>query len=88
MKKIFAFLILVVIGGLLLLVVQEMPSFGDPNNPARNQVYERYIEDSPQETGIQNSVSAIIADYRAFDTLGELTVLLTAIAGLLLILKS
>lgn len=88
MKNILAFLVLVMIGGLLLLVVQEMPPFGDPNNPSRNQVFERYIESTPKEVGIRNSVTSIITDFRGFDTLGELTLVLAAVAGLLVILKS
>ena len=73
---------------MLLLVVQEMPTFGDINNPVHNEVAERYLEDAVKDTGALNAVSAIITDYRAFDTLGEITVLLTAIAALLAVLRS
>ena len=73
---------LIVIGALLLMVAQEMPAFGDPANPVHNEVSEFYLENTQEETGVQNVVAAIITDYRGFDTLGELTVLLTAIAGL------
>ncbi len=79
---------LVVIGLLLVVVVQEMPPFGDPTNPVHNEMSEFYLENSQEEAGVQNVVAAIITDYRGFDTLGELTVLLTAIAGLLAVLRS
>ena len=79
---------LVLIGILLVVVAQEMPPFGDPTNPAHNEVSEYYLENTQEEAGVQNVVAAIITDYRGFDTLGELTVLLTAIAGLLAVLRS
>ncbi|NLY10813.1 MAG: hypothetical protein GX020_03895 [Firmicutes bacterium] len=88
MKNFVGFVVLVVIGVMLLLVVQEMPTFGDINNPVHNEVAERYLEDAVKDTGALNAVSAIITDYRAFDTLGEITVLLTAIAALLAVLRS
>lgn len=79
---------LVAIGLLLISVAQEMPPFGDPANPVHNEVSKFYLENTQEETGVQNVVAAIITDYRGFDTLGELTVLLTAIAGLLAVLRS
>lgn len=88
MKSILGLMALVLIGFLLLLVIQEMPPFGNPDNPVHNEVATRYIEKTVEETGVINAVTAIITDYRAFDTLGEVTVLLTAIAALLAILRS
>ena len=78
---------LVLIGVLLLLVVQEMPTFGSPDNPVHNEVAARYIEQAVEETGALNAVTAIITDYRSFDTLGEVTVLLTAIAAMVAVLR-
>ncbi|MFE8700854.1 hydrogen gas-evolving membrane-bound hydrogenase subunit E [Cytobacillus sp. FJAT-54145] len=39
---------------------------------------EHYISQGVQETGAINLVTSVLYDYRAFDTLGETTVLLTA----------
>ncbi len=88
MKSIMEVVTLVVIGILLVLVVREMPPFGDPSNPVHNEVSQYYLENTQEEAGVQNVVAAVITDYRGFDTLGELTVLLTAIAGLLAVLRS
>lgn len=88
MKLILGALALVLIGGLLLLVVQEMPPYGAADNPVHNEVAQRYVERSVEETGAINAVTAIITDYRAFDTLGEVTVLLTAIAAMVAVLRS
>jgi multisubunit Na+/H+ antiporter MnhB subunit len=46
-----------------------------------------YLEKGSTETGAMNMVSAVILDYRAYDTLGEATVLFTAIIGALAILR-
>ncbi len=88
MKNLLGLMILLVIGGLLFLVVYEMPPFGEEGNPAINELSQHYIEHTVEETGVLNGVTAIITDYRAFDTLGEVTVLLTAIASIMAILKS
>lgn len=87
MKNVLGFITLAAIGLLLLMVVAEMPTFGDPDNPVHNEVASRYIDKTIEETGVINAVTAIITDYRAFDTLGEVTVLLTAIAALVAVLR-
>jgi multicomponent Na+:H+ antiporter subunit B len=38
----------------------------------------RYIQDSPKEIGIPNIVTSVLASYRGYDTLGEITVIFTA----------
>lgn len=86
MSKIFTFLIL---GGLLIVLlgsIGEMPSLGETGNPSYNEVAEYYIENSAEETNSLNIIAAIITDYRAFDTLGETTVLFTAIAAVVSII--
>ena len=39
------------------------------------------------ETGVPNAVTAVLASYRGYDTLGETTVVFTAGLGVLLLLK-
>ena len=60
-------------------------------NPIINTVNEApsnlYIKKGLNETGASNIVSSIILDYRAYDTLGEATVLFTSIIGALVILR-
>ena len=62
----------------LMFAVSDMPEFGDPAAPAHTHVAPRYIEQSPQEIGIPNMVTSILASYRGYDTLGEVTVIFTA----------
>ena len=46
-----------------------------------------YINDSLEKTGAANIVSAVILDFRAYDTLGEATVLFTSILGAVVLLR-
>ncbi len=47
----------------------------------------RYIEEGHHETEVPNMVTYILADYRGYDTLGEVTVIFTAGVGVLLLLR-
>jgi multicomponent Na+:H+ antiporter subunit B len=64
-------------------VFKLLPPFGEPLMTTSQY----YIDNSAKDTGAANFVASIILDYRAYDTLGELTVLLTAILGALTILR-
>ncbi|MHC4412389.1 MAG: hydrogen gas-evolving membrane-bound hydrogenase subunit E, partial [Planctomycetota bacterium] len=46
-----------------------------------------YVQQGLQHTGAANLVSSVILDYRAYDTLGEATVLFTSIIGATVILR-
>jgi len=87
-RRLLTYAFLAVIGFVLVLTVAEMPTYGDSSNPVHNEVAARYLEQGTTETGAPNTISAIITDYRAFDTLGEATVLFTAIAAVVACLKS
>ena len=71
----------------LLYTVGSLPAYGDPNHPVNNEVSARYIEQGLQETGAVNIVTGMILDYRAFDTLGESTVLFSAAMVVLFLLR-
>ncbi len=64
----------------------EMPGFGDPGAPANHHVAPHYIELAPVEIGVPNMVTAVLASYRGYDTLGEVTVIFIAGIGVLLLL--
>lgn len=85
--KAFAKLISVVVGALLLLGSVDFPTWGDPQSPASTHLSNRYIEEAYQETHVPNLVSAILADYRNFDTMFETTVVFTAGTAIFLILR-
>lgn len=87
-RHVLVILILLMIGYALVITVAEMPAFGAIDTPAYNYVARRYIEGTIEETGAINAIAAIITDYRAFDTLGEATVLFVAIAAAISNLKA
>lgn len=82
------YLTLALLTGLLLVYgAAEMPDWGDPNSPASRHVSPRYIEKTYSETEVPNMVTAVLADYRGYDTFGETTVVFTAGICVLLILR-
>ena len=73
-------------GIVLLWGTADMPRFGDPEAPVHRHVAPRYIQDSPDEVGVPNMVTSVLASYRGFDTLGETVVVFTAGVGVLALL--
>lgn len=71
---------------LLLYGTSDMPAFGDAGAPIHTHVVPRYLEQSFEETSVPNVVTAVLASYRGYDTLGEVTVIFTAGIGVLLLL--
>jgi multicomponent Na+:H+ antiporter subunit B len=53
---------------------------------ASDQVTNYYLANAYSETGVKNAVTAVLAAYRGFDTLGEAVVVYAAGVGLLLVL--
>jgi multicomponent Na+:H+ antiporter subunit B len=64
-----------------------LPAFSDPGAPIHTHVVPRYLQDGPRETGVPNVVTAVLASYRGYDTLGETTVVFTAGAGVVALLR-
>ncbi|MDY6838133.1 MAG: hydrogen gas-evolving membrane-bound hydrogenase subunit E [Thermodesulfobacteriota bacterium] len=58
--------------------------FGDP--PA--QMDEYIIKHTQRETGANNAVTAVVFDYRGLDTLGEATILFTAVTGVVMLFRT
>jgi multicomponent Na+:H+ antiporter subunit B len=75
------------IGGVLLYGVNALPPFGDPAAPPMVHVSPRYIEGSVADMATPNVVTAVLGDYRSYDTLIEAAVVVTAVLACLLILK-
>ena len=63
--------------------LKDLPQFGYPTM----RVAASYLENGVAQTGSPNIISAIILDYRGYDTLGEATVLFTAMIGVLAIIR-
>lgn len=87
MKKKFTLIILAGLLFILLSSISEMPSLGDVKNPSYNEVADYYVNTVIEDTNASNVVSSILTDYRAFDTLGETTVLFTSIVAVISVLR-
>jgi multicomponent Na+:H+ antiporter subunit B len=85
--KVLSLFLVIVIGAVLVYGTIDMPEFGDPEAPTNQHVSLRYIEETHHETGINNIVTAVLASYRGYDTLGETTVIFTAGISVILLLR-
>ncbi|MGH8668246.1 MAG: DUF4040 domain-containing protein [Burkholderiales bacterium] len=75
------------VGGVLAYGSLGLPAFSDPQAPIHTHVVPRYLNDGPRETGVSNVVTAVLASYRGYDTLGETVVVFTAGAGVIALLR-
>lgn len=71
-------------GALLVYGALELPDFGDPEAPIHKNVVPRYLEN---EVEVPNVVTAVLASFRGYDTLGETTVVFTAGVGVIALLR-
>ena len=75
------------VGGVLAYGSMGLPAFSDPQAPIHVHVAPRYLQEGPKETGVPNVVTAVLASYRGYDTLGETVVVFTAGAGVIALLR-
>jgi len=92
--KIFASIAVTITGAILLYAVTDFPNFGDPRSPANagvgggsSSASLYYIENTYRDTKVPNLVTAILADYRGYDTLFETVVIFTAGMAIFSILR-
>ncbi len=83
-----ALLTVFAVGGALFYATIDMPAFGDPNAPANRpgSVGAQYVDRTPKDIEVPNIVTAVLASYRGFDTLGETLVIFTAGIAVFLLL--
>jgi multicomponent Na+:H+ antiporter subunit B len=84
--QVFPILLVLVTGAALIYGTLDLPAIGDPAAVANQHVVPRYIQDSGREIGVPNIVTSVLASYRGYDTLGEVTVIFTAGVGVLVLL--
>ena len=75
------------VGVLLVYGTLGLPEFSNPQAPIHTHVVPRYLNEIKQEVGVPNVVTAVLASYRGYDTLGETTVVFTAGAGVVALLR-
>jgi multicomponent Na+:H+ antiporter subunit B len=76
------------LGGLLIYCSFEFPLWGDPHAPASTHVSPYYIENTLKDTSVPNIVTAVLADYRGYDTLFETVVIFTAGIACIFLLRT
>ncbi|GAI83451.1 unnamed protein product [marine sediment metagenome] len=77
MRRIISILLLVIVALGISLSLAKIP-FG----VRKTKVGRHYINEGVKETGATNIVTSVVVNYRAFDTLGEVTILFIAAIGL------
>ena len=77
MRKVISTILLLILAFGIILSLMEIP-FGIPKTKVGNY----YINEGVKDTGATNIVTAVVVNYRCFDTLGEVTVLFIAAIGL------
>ena len=82
-----ALAVVFVTGAALIYGTWDMPPFGDPANPVHHHVADHYLEETSHEIGVPNVVTAVLASYRGYDTMGETTVVFAAAVAVLLLLS-
>jgi len=71
----------------LIFINIDTPLLGDILSPIHSLSANHYVSESYKEIGIPNMVTAILASYRGFDTLGEVFVIFTAGISVFYIIK-
>ena len=78
--------LLVPVAALLIYVSADLPDRADPDAPANVHLSPEFTELTERDIEIPNLVTAVLADIRGYDTLGETLVIFTAGLAVLLVL--
>ena len=81
-----AFAVTLAAGSALFYALPDMPPYGSADSPVNTGVGMAYMERTPDEINIPNVVTAVLASYRGFDTMGEVFVVFSAGVGVMLLL--
>ncbi len=83
-----ALTLLLAVGLLVIGVLGELPTFGEPvMERLAHAPSKTYLAQGLESTGAPNVVTAVLLDYRGYDTLGEATVLFCAVLGVVSVLR-
>ncbi|RLG67320.1 MAG: hypothetical protein DRO11_10270 [Methanobacteriota archaeon] len=91
-RDIFTIVFLTIVAVFFVFSALMMRSFGPSADPDDTDYFDAPMDDyiinnTQSETGANNGVTSVVFDYRGFDTLGEATVLFTAVAGVVLVFR-
>jgi multisubunit Na+/H+ antiporter MnhB subunit len=77
MKRVFILATFLILAGGFLLI----PALLEFGVPAESDMDDYFLDHGQEQTAANNIVTAVVFDYRGFDTLGESVVLFTAVVG-------
>jgi len=77
----------VVTGAAMIYGTLDMPTFGSADTPVQTHVGPDYLKRIPEDIHVPNAVTAILASYRGYDTLGETAVVFAAGIGVLMLIS-
>lgn len=86
--KAMGLILVIILGGLLIYCSLDFPLWGDPHSPASSHVSPYYIEHTLEDTSVPNIVTAVLADYRGYDTMFETIVIFTAGIACIFLLRT
>lgn len=86
-KPLLPLLASLAVGALLVYGTLGLPEFSDSHAPIHVHVVPRYLHEMKHEVDVPNVVTAVLASYRGYDTLGETTVVFTAGVGVVALLR-
>ncbi|PIE53943.1 MAG: hypothetical protein CSA35_08630 [Dethiosulfovibrio peptidovorans] len=73
-----------VLGGMLLAGLDRIHPFGEPGETAMDRYF---LEHAVPDRSSENVVTSIVFDYRGFDTIGESSVLFTALCSVVMLFR-
>ncbi|MDD1705823.1 MAG: hypothetical protein LUQ12_02150 [Methanoregulaceae archaeon] len=83
MRKSLSIIVIILFGIFLSLIAIDL-TFGVPDNTGMDDYF---IQNGQEQIATNNIVTTVVFDYRGFDTLGESTVLFTAVIGVALMYR-
>ena len=93
-RSLVPLVVVIVTGAALIFGTFDMPYYGDPEAPVHQRLAPEFLADTvPHVDGteskvdVPNIITAVLASYRGYDTLGETVVIFTAGIGVLLLMR-
>ena len=86
-RDIIAVIFFTIVAVFLIFSAFRIHQFGNPDQYNEPEMDQYIINNTQAETGADNGVTSVVFDYRGFDTLGEATVLFTAVAGVMMLFR-
>lgn len=85
--KALALLSTLITGAILIYGTMDFPAWGDPQAPASVHLSTHFIENAVKETHVPNLVTAVLGDYRGYDTMFETVVIYCAGLAVIAVLR-